>query len=207
MFSRYKNKDISLNKNILFNKKLILASASPRRIDLLRQIAIEPDIIEPADIDETPLKNETPTVYVKRVAEEKALAVAKRYPDSFILAADTVVACSRRILTKAETKEDALRFLTMLSGRRHRVHGGVCLLKPDGKIIIRRVSTVVTFKRLSEQEIKEYILSEEWHGKAGGYAIQGRAAAFVKKINGSYSNVVGLPLHETKNMLCGAVNT
>ena len=182
---------------------MVLASASPRRRDLLSQIGIVPDQIEPADIDETPLKGELPPAHVVRLAEAKARAVAPRYPGAFILAADTAVACGRRILPKAEDEATARACLAMLSGRRHRVYGGVALIAPTGSIGIRRVLSIVAFKRLSTAEVEAYISSGEWHGKAGGYAIQGRAAALVPWISGSYSNVVGLPLFETAQLLAG----
>lgn len=183
-------------------KPLVLASASPRRSDLLTQIGL-PFVVDPADIDEAPISGELPAFYAERMAAEKAFAVAPRHKDSFILAADTVVACGRRILPKAETEEQARKCLSILSGRRHRVLGGVALITPDGKKAVRRVSTVVTFKRLEKAEIDAYVLSGEWRGKAGGYAIQGRASVFVRALSGSYSNVVGLPLYETDALLRG----
>jgi septum formation protein len=183
--------------------KLVLASASPRRLDLLRQIGIVPDHVEPADIDETPQRGELPAGHVVRLAEAKARAVQPRHPDAFILAADTIVACGRRILPKAEDEATARACLTMLSGRRHRVYGGVALLTPTGDLAIRRVVSQVAFKRLSEKEVAAYLASGEWHGKAGGYAIQGRAAALISWVAGSYSNVVGLPLYETAQLLAG----
>jgi septum formation protein len=183
--------------------KLVLASASPRRLALLRQIGIEPDHVEPADIDETPRRGELPAGHVLRLAEEKARAVRPRHPDAFILAADTVVACGRRILPKAEDEAAARACLTLLSGRRHRVYGGIALLPPNGDLGFRRVVSQVAFKRLSEMEMDAYLASREWDGKAGGYAIQGRAAALISWIAGSYSNVVGLPLYETAQLLAG----
>jgi len=182
---------------------LVLASASPRRLDLLRQIGIVPDAVDPADIDETPLKGELPPAHVVRLAEAKARAVAPRHPGAFVLAADTVVACGRRILPKAENEATARGCLAMLSGRRHRVYGGVAVLTPGGEIGLRRVLSQVAFKRLSALELDTYIASGEWHGKAGGYAIQGQAAALIPWVSGSYSNVVGLPLFETAQLLAG----
>ena len=182
---------------------LVLASASPRRLDLLRQIGIVPDRVDPADIDETPGPGEVPAAHVVRLAEAKARAVAPRHPGAFILAADTVVACGRRILPKAEDEASARACLTLLSGRRHRVYGGVAVIDPEGEIAIRRVVSQVAFKRLSDAELRAYLLSREWHGKAGGYAIQGRAAALISWVAGSYSNVVGLPLFETAQLLAG----
>jgi septum formation protein len=182
---------------------LILASSSPRRRELLAQIGIVPDAIDPADIDESPRKGELPLKLAERLAAEKARLVAARHPGAFVLGADTVVGCGRRILPKAETVDEARRCLALLSGRRHRVHGGIALLTPGGKLVQRRVVTAVAMKRLSAQEIESYLASGEWHGKAGGYAIQGRAAQFVREIIGSYSNVVGLPLFETAMLLEG----
>jgi septum formation protein len=183
--------------------KLVLASASPRRLDLLRQIGIEPDQIEPANIDERPRRAELPARHVVRLAEEKARAVQPHHPDAFILAADTVVACGRRILPKAEDEATARACLVLLSGRRHRVYGGVALLSPGGDLAIRRVVSQVAFKRLGDDEMAAYLASGEWQGKAGGYAIQGRAAALISWVAGSYSNVVGLPLYETAQLLAG----
>ncbi|MBI2235369.1 MAG: septum formation protein Maf [Magnetospirillum sp.] len=181
----------------------MLASASPRRLDLLRQIGVEPAAVEPAEIDETPTKGELPAPHAERLAVEKAAAVAARHPGLFILGADTVVACGRRILPKAEDARTARRCLELLSGRRHHVLGGVCLVTPEGRTVSRLVDTTVTFKRLSAAEIDAYLSGGEWRGKAGGYAIQGRAAVFVRQVNGSYSNIVGLPLYETAALLQG----
>lgn len=183
--------------------KLILASASPRRLDLLRQIGIEPDHVVPADIDETPLKAETPDKHALRLAAEKAQSVAPLHPGAFVLAADTVVGCGRRILPKAEDEATARRCLALISGRRHRVLGGIALIAPDGRMATRLVESAVIFKRLSAAEIEAYIASGEWHGKAGGYAIQGKAAAYIRFMSGSYSNVVGLALHEVHQLLTG----
>ena len=182
---------------------LVLASASPRRLALLRQVGLEPACVDPADLDESPRKTELPVQYAERLAREKAEAVAARHPDGFVVAADTVVAAGRRILPKPETAESARDCLQRLSGGRHRVHGGLCVLSPGGRRAERLVTTHVKFKRLSHEEIAAYLASGEWEGKAGGYAIQGRAAAFIPWINGSYSNVVGLALYETVAMLQG----
>ena len=182
---------------------LVLASASPRRLELLRQIGIVPDEVDPADIDETPLAGELPPGHVLRLAEAKARAVSPRHPGAFVLAADTVVACGRRILPKAEDAATARACLTLLSGRRHRVYGGLALITPRGDIARRRVLSQVAFKRLSEAELQAYLDSGEWQGKAGGYAVQGKAAALIPWISGSYSNVVGLPLYETAQLLAG----
>ena len=183
--------------------KLVLASASPRRRDLLAQIGIVPDIIDPAELDELPTAGELPGPHAERLAQAKADAVAHAHPNAFVLAADTVVGCGRRILPKAETPTDARNCLTLLSGRRHKVFGGVHIVAPDGRSTGRVVQTAVAFKRLSREEVDGYIATDEWHGKAGGYAIQGHAAIFVRWISGSYSNVVGLPLHETAMALRG----
>jgi septum formation protein len=182
---------------------LVLASASPRRIELLRQVGIVPDRVDPADIDEAPAPGELPAAHVVRLAEAKAWVVQPGHPDAFILAADTVVACGRRILPKAEDEAAARACLTLLSGRRHRVYGGVAVVTPAGEIAIRRVVTQVAFKRLSRTELDAYLATGEWRGKAGGYAIQGCAAAFIPWVAGSYSNVVGLPLSETAQLLAG----
>jgi septum formation protein len=182
---------------------LILASGSPRRLDLLRQVGLEPTQVLPADIDETPRPRELPRALVLRLAGAKARLVAAGHPDDFVLGADTEVALGRRILGKAETAKRAADYLRMLSGRRHRVWGGVCVIAPGGKASLRAVDTAVLFKRLSEDEIASYVAGDEWQGKAGAYAIQGRAARFVRAIVGSYPNVVGLPVFETVQMLAG----
>ena len=181
----------------------MLASASPRRLELLRQVGIVPDVIDPANLDETPRKGELPAAHAVRLAEEKARAVIPRHPGAFILAADTVVACGRRILPKTEDEASARFCLDLLSGRRHRVHGGIALASPDGRLVLRRVDSQVAFKRLSEPEIAAYLRSGEWCGKAGGYSIQGQAAVLVRWLCGSYSNVVGLPIFETAQLLAG----
>ncbi|MBI1326366.1 MAG: septum formation protein Maf [Alphaproteobacteria bacterium] len=180
---------------------MILASASPRRVDLLQQIGITPAEITPADINEEPLKSELPGKLALRLAESKARKVAESKKDALILAADTVVACGRRLLPKAETEEEARTCLQILSGRRHKIYGGICLITPAGKIRTRLSVTSVQFKRLNKDEIEAYITSREWQGKAGGYGIQGFADAFVKSIHGSYSNVVGLCLYDTMALL------
>ena len=182
---------------------LVLASASPRRLDLLRQIGLEPDRVDPADLDEIPRAGELPPAHAIRLAEEKARAVMPRHPGAYILAADTVVACGRRILPKPLDAASARACLKMLSGRRHRVYGGIALASPDERLTLRRVDSHVAFKRLSDAEIAAYLCSGEWRGKAGGYAIQGRAAALIRWVSGSYSNVVGLPLFETFQLLIG----
>lgn len=181
----------------------MLASASPRRVDLLRQIGIEPDSIVPAEIDEAPAKAELPRVLAQRLARAKATAIAERCGGAFVLGADTVVACGRRILPKAGDTATARACLQRLSGRRHRVYGGIAVVDPGGRVAERVVMSIVTFKRLSREELEDYLASEQWHGKAGGYGIQGFAAAFVRSLSGSYSNVVGLPLFETAALLRG----
>jgi septum formation protein len=188
---------------------LVLASGSPRRLALLQQIGIDPDTLLPADIDESPRKGETPRALAQRLARTKA-EVARRAADrveanvdGLVLAADTVVAVGRRILPKAETREQAEACLQLLSGRGHRVYTALCISAPKDVVRQRLVETRVRFKKLSRAEIAAYLDSGEWRGKAGGYAIQGLAGAFVAKLVGSYTNVVGLPLHETANMLAG----
>lgn len=182
------------------NSNLILASASPRRLALLKQIRITPDLVIPADIDETPQKGELPAKYAMRVAREKAWIVAKQYPQAIVLAADTVVACARRIFPKAEDAKTAVMCLRHLEGRRHRVYTAICVIK-DGREYEETVQTQLRMNRLSDKQIADYIVSNEWHGKAGGYAIQGYAESFIPWISGSYSNVVGLPLNETAKLL------
>lgn len=180
---------------------LVLASASPRRRDLLAQIGITPDVIAPADLDETPHAAEAPKPYAERLAAEKAAAVATAHKGALILAADTVVACGRRILPKAEDEATARDCLALLSGRRHRVITGISLVRADGSQLTKSVTTTVGFKVLSHEDTERYIASGEWHGKAGGYAVQGLAATYVRFIQGSYSSVVGLPLFEVGGWL------
>lgn len=182
---------------------LVLASASPRRRELLAQIGWPPDSVDAADLDEAPLKRELPAALALRLAKAKLAAIAPRHPDAFVLAADTVVALGRRVLPKAETEAEALACLSRLSGRRHRVIGGIAVRGPDGTLRHRLVTTTVAFKRMTDDEIAGYLATGEWRGKAGGYAVQGRAAAFVSQIRGSYSNVVGLGLAETYALLTG----
>jgi septum formation protein len=184
--------------------RLILASASPRRLELLARIGIVPDAVDPAHIDETPGKAELPAPHASRVAAEKAAAVAARHPGALVLAADTVVAAGRRILPKAESEDQARTCLELLSGRRHRVHCAVTLVDAEGQARHRLATSIVAFKRLSATEIDAYLASGEWHGKAGGYAIQGHAEAYVRFLSGSHSGVVGLPLYETRALLQAA---
>ena len=181
---------------------LILASASPRRRELLTRLGIAPAAIAPADIDETPHKGELPRDYARRMAQEKAEAAAS--DDRFVLAGDTVVAVGRRILPKAEDEATARRCLELISGRRHRVLSAIAVRAPDGTMRERLSETIVIFKRLSAQEIDAYIASGEWDGKAGGYAIQGIAEGLITRIQGSHSGVVGLPLYETRVLLKAA---
>jgi septum formation protein len=183
--------------------RLVLASASPRRVQLLQQIGFAPDVVAPADVDECPLPRELPRDQARRLAEAKASAVAARFPGDYVLAADTVVACGRRSLPKADDEAEARAILGMLSGRRHRVLGGIAVTGPDGRTHVRVVTTAVAFKRLEADEVGAYMASGEWRDKAGAYGIQGRAALFVRWIGGSYSNVVGLPLFETASLLKG----
>ncbi len=184
--------------------RLVLASASPRRLDLLRQMGITPDAVAPADIDESARKGELPLVYAQRIAAEKAAAIRPLHPGAVILSADTVVACGRRILPKAETEQQARACLALLSGRRHRVISAVSVIDAAGVQRTRPITSIVKFKRLSDADIAHYINSKEWQGKAGGYAIQGIAAEFIPFISGSYTAIVGLPLAETMQMLKGA---
>ncbi len=182
--------------------RLILASASPRRADLLAQIGVVADAVDPAEIDETPLKDELPRPFAARLAQAKAEAVAARQTDALVLAADTVVAAGRRILDKPDDPAETRKHLALLSGRRHRVTTALHLIRTtDGRVWSRLVETQVKLKRLSGDEIDAYLATGEWRGKAGGYAIQGIAARFVPWIGGSYSNVVGLPLTETAGLL------
>jgi septum formation protein len=181
--------------------RLVLASASPRRVDLLAQIGVTADAVDPADLDETPLKAEQPAIYARRVAAEKAAFVAVRHAGALVLAADTVVAVGRRILPKAETEAEARQCLALLSGRRHRVLSAVTLIHADGTARHRLSTTVVAFKRLSAAEIDAYVATGEWRGKAGGYALQGRAGALIRFVGGSPSGVIGLPVFETRALL------
>jgi septum formation protein len=190
-------------------KKLVLASGSPRRIELLQQAGIEPDRLMPMDVDETPLRAEHPRSLAKRLSRTKAerafqgLKGDTEIERAFVLAADTVVAVGRRILPKAEIGEEASNCLQLLSGRSHKVYSGICLVTPSGKVRQKLVETRVRFKRLSREELEDYLASGEWRGKAGGYAVQGLAGTFVVRLVGSYTNVVGLPLYETVSLLAG----
>lgn len=183
--------------------RLVLASASPRRLDLLRQIGIAPDAVEAADLDEAPLPHETPRQLALRLALAKAAHVAARAPDAYVLAADTVVAVGRRVLPKAEDEREVRHCLRLLSGRAHRVLTGVAVIAPGGRTASRLVESRIHFKRLSDADVAAYLACGEGIGKAGGYAIQGHAGALVISLQGSYSGVVGLPLYETANLLAG----
>lgn len=189
--------------------KLVLASGSPRRIELLGQMGIEPDHVHPADIDETPLRAEHPRSLACRLSREKAEKAAQQlqtdaaYSGSFVLSADTVVAVGRRILPKAELLDEARECLRLLSGRSHKVFTGVCLVLPNGRSRQILVESRVRFERLSREQMNHYLASGEWRGKAGGYAIQGLAGSFIVKLVGSYTNIVGLPLQETASLLNG----
>lgn len=193
----------------LAHRQLVLASASPRRLALLEQVGIEPTALRPATIDETPKRSERPRSLAQRLAKAKALAAHERIqnePDlknAFVLAADTVVAVGRMSIGKPEYLDEAAKALATLSGRTHKVYTAVCVVTPEGKLRLRTVETRVRMKRLNRHEIESYLACGEWRGKAGGYAIQGIAGAFIQKIVGSYSNVVGLPLIEVVGLLSG----
>jgi len=193
-----------MSQLILASAPLVLASESPRRLALLAQAGIVPSAVLPADIDETALKAEQPRAYVLRLAIEKARAVAAKKPGAYVLAADTAVALGRRILPKAENDDMVADCLRKLSGRRHQVLTAVALVAPDGRLRTRVAMTRVSVLRLTDEQIARYVESREGVGKAGGYAIQGRAEALIKEISGSYSNVVGLPLAMTVALLQGA---
>ncbi len=183
--------------------RLVLASASPRRLDLLKQIGIVPDAVDAAELEETPLPDETPRRLALRLAIAKAVEVAARHPGAFVVAADTVVAVGRRIMPKAADAAEVRDCLNLLSGRAHRVLTGVAVTAPDGRVASRLVESRLHFKRLSQAELDAYLACGEGVGKAGGYAVQGRAAALVISLQGSYSGVVGLPLYETSSLLTG----
>ena len=183
--------------------RLVLASASPRRLDLLRQIGIAPDAVAAAEVDESPLKDESPRQLATRLAVAKAERVAPHHAGSHVLAADTVVALGRRVLPKADDADEVRACLKLLSGRAHRVLTGICAVAPDGRRAQRLVESRLHFKRLTPADIESYLACGEGVGKAGGYAIQGHAGRFVISLQGSYSGVVGLPLYETANLLAG----
>ena len=183
---------------------LVLASQSPRRLELCRKIGLEPDICHPANIDETEYKHEKPVAYARRMAISKAEAIRPEFPEHIILSGDTVVACGHRILPKAEDEATARSCLELLSGRRHRVYGGLCLITPDGQVKYRLSVSQVSFKKLSGTEMSAYLGGGEWDGKAGGYAIQGQAEQFISAISGSYANIMGFDVHVISGML-GAI--
>lgn len=182
----------------------ILASASPRRLDLLARLGVVPSAVDPADCDETPHTAEAPLAYAKRIAAQKAALVAARHPGAVVLAADTVVAAGRRILGKAENADDVRACLTLLSGRRHRVHSAVTVIDATGTVRHRLSTSILAFKPLGPAEVDAYVASGEGLGKAGGYAVQGYAEAFVRTLMGSHSGVMGLPLFETRALLIAA---
>jgi septum formation protein len=184
--------------------RLVLASASPRRLDLLARLGLVPDAVDPADLDEAVLPGELPRVHAERLAREKALLVAARHPGAVVLAADTVVAAGRRILPKVEDEATARQCLALLSGRRHRVLTAVALVDADGRLRERLSESIVTFQRLAPADVDWLIGRGDWRGKAGGYAIQGAAEAYVRALSGSFSGVVGLPLNETRLLLTAA---
>ncbi|MGE3064778.1 MAG: Maf-like protein [Hyphomicrobiaceae bacterium] len=202
-------RSVPTGRRAALKPRLVLASASARRLMLLAQAGIEPDALRPSSIDETPRKGEMPRTLAMRLARAKAedvrdlIANDKDIADAYVLAADTVVAVGRRVLVKPKFIEEALASLQLLSGRSHRVLTSLCLITPDDRVRMKVVDTRVRFKRLSKDEIEAYIASREWRGKAGGYAIQGLAGCFVQKLVGSYTNVVGLPLTEVTSMLIG----
>ncbi len=184
--------------------KLVLASASPRRLELLKRMGFTPDAVIPADIDERARRSEDPEVYCKRIAEEKAYEILNRKlapEDAFILSADTTVVCANQIIGKAETREEAKKIMEILCGRKHRVLTAVCVIAPNGEKCTKLVETTVKFKNFQSWELEEYLDTEEWKGKAGAYGLQGDPGGFCISINGSFSSVVGLPMYETKNML------
>ena len=184
--------------------QLVLASASPRRLELLGRLGIKPAQVVATDIDESPLRGERPRAHAVRLAAEKARAASRSAPDAIILAGDTVVGAGARILPKAEDEATARECLTLLSGRRHRVFSAIAVLTPDGRMREALSETIVRFKRLSEQELEDYLAAGEWRGKAGGYAIQGSAEGFCDWLSGSHSGVIGLPLFETRRLLRAA---
>lgn len=183
--------------------KLILASASPARLELLKNIGFTPDEIIPADIDETPLKKELPKDYVLRLAEEKAAKIAIDNKNAYVIGADSTACCGRTIIGKPKNRDDAKTMLQLLSGRRHRLYTGVCVIAPDGSMRSKKILTMVKFRHIQDSELEEYLDTDHWQGKCGAYGIQKDAGAFVHSINGSFSNVIGLPLVEVRNLLLG----
>ena len=185
------------------SKNFILASQSPQRLALLKQIGFEPKEVAPADIDETPRKGEKPTQYVKRMAKEKAIHVAEKHKGEVVLASDTVIVCGTKIVQKSKTDDEQTKVMKMLSGKTHRVLTGVCVVDSLGKVSLRVNTTKIKMKRLTDEEIVDYVASKEWVGCAG-YKIEGKLGGFVVQMTGSYSGVVGLPLFEARNLLLGA---
>lgn len=185
--------------------KLILASSSPRRLQILNNLGLSPDLVIPADIDETPLKGESPAIYCKRIAKEKALKIRSNQEnnDSFIISGDTIASLGRRIIGKANNSEEAKNILKLMSGRKHKVYSAICAIAPDGTLRQKMTITQVSFKNLSHDEIDEYIATNHWQGKAGAYGLQENPGGFVKTINGSFSGVIGLPAYEAKCLLLG----
>lgn len=186
--------------------KLVLASASPRRLELLKRMGFAPDSVVAADIDESVRRGENPETYVKRMAEEKAYEVLNRKlapEDAFVLAADTTVVCAGKIIGKAETRQEAKEIMEILKGRKHKVLTAVCIIAPNGEKRTKVVETSVKFKNFQGWELEEYLDTEEWKGKAGAYGLQGDPGGFCISISGSFSSVVGLPMYETKNILLG----
>ena len=185
--------------------KLVLASSSDRRLTLLKKIGYIPDEVDTPEIDEFVHQGEKPSTYVIRMAKNKAEKVSSRHKNSYIIAADTVIFSGAKIYGKASDKEEALKILKQLSGKKHRVYGGLCIISPNKNIALRTIITQVSFRIINEEEIKDYLDSEEWKGKAGCYAIQGMASKFVKRINGNYDNVVGLSVIDADKMLKGII--
>ena len=187
--------------------KLILASSSPRRLELLTQIGFAPDIVEAADIDETPLKNEKPDIYATRLGREKAELIASRHAEGIIVGADTMVALGRHIIGKAENRDEAFRDLKLMQGRAHRVFTGMSIIKKEGGKFIQAshklVATTVRFKRMSTDEINWYLDTNEWQGKSGSFTLMGIAAGFIEEVKGSHTNIIGLPLCEARQVLIG----
>lgn len=196
--------DTKITKNNPVKAGLILASASPRRLDLLAQIGLVPDAIIPADIDEAAEPHERPDHYARRMAAGKAALIARDHPGQYVLGGDTVVACGQRILPKAETEAEARQCMRLLCGRQHSVYGGICLITPAGEQKLRLSITQVRLRRLAADELAAYLAFGDWQGKAGGYAIQGMAARYIQRITGSYSNVVGLDLYAAAGLLRAA---
>lgn len=187
--------------------KLVLASSSPRRLELLTQIGYKPDVVEGADIDETPRKNENPKIYASRLGKEKAEVIANKHDDAIIIAADTMVALGRRIIGKAENRAEAFRDLNLMQGRKHKVHTGMSIIKKQGGKLTQSshklITTIVEFKPMSADELNWYIDTNEWHGKSGSFTLMGIAAGFIRSVNGSHTNIIGLPLCEARQILIG----